>query len=223
MGAAESWVAEVTARRPWPGTLALLIGGAGLYGAVLGSWHGARLALYAGVKLPLALIGTALLTASIHAVLAAGLGLRLSWLGSLLLCLRALAHASVVLLAVAPIAAWFTWTGPAPEAAARTAHNLLFLLHTSLTAGAGVAGALTLAGELRRRAPSARSARLALTAWIATFALVGGEVTWALRPFVGSVYEPVAFLRPDALNGNVYEFVAMDILPHLLRKIGGEP
>jgi hypothetical protein len=34
---------------------------------------------------------------------------------------------------------------------------------------------------------------------------------------VASVYEPVAFLRPNALDGNVYEFIVLDIVPHLAR------
>ena len=51
--------------------------------------------------------------------------------------------------------------------------------------------------------------------WVLAYALVGGEVAWALRPFVGSVYYRVEFLRPDALDGNVYEFIVTDILPHL--------
>jgi hypothetical protein len=36
---------------------------------------------------------------------------------------------------------------------------------------------------------------------------------------VGSVYKPVVFLRQDALEGNVYEFVFTDILPHLLGRL----
>ena len=47
-------------------------------------------------------------------------------------------------------------------------------------------------------------------------AVVGGEVAWALRPFVGSVYLTVAFVREDALDGNVYEFIWTDIRPHLV-------
>ena len=47
----------------------------------------------------------------------------------------------------------------------------------------------------------------AFVAWVLTFALVGGEVAWALRPFVGSVYRPIELLRADALEGNVYEFM----------------
>jgi len=49
---------------------------------------------------------------------------------------------------------------------------------------------------------------------------VGGEVAWSLRPFVGSVYEPTTFLRRDALDGNVYEFVITDIVPYLLQRLG---
>jgi hypothetical protein len=49
------------------------------------------------------------------------------------------------------------------------------------------------------------------------YALVGGEVAWALRPFVGSVSPryPIVFLRQDALEGNVYEFIGSDIVPYL--------
>jgi K+ transporter len=58
--------------------------------------------------------------------------------------------------------------------------------------------------------------------WFSTFAAVGGEVAWAMRPFVGSVSPdyPVVFLRKDALDGNVYEFIVTDILPHLVRALG---
>jgi len=46
---------------------------------------------------------------------------------------------------------------------------------------------------------------------------VGGEMAWALRPFVGSVSleHPLVFLREDALTGNVYEFIGTDIAPYL--------
>jgi hypothetical protein len=40
-------------------------------------------------------------------------------------------------------------------------------------------------------------------------------VAWALRPFVGSIYHPVVLVRPDAFDGNVYEFIWTDIYPYL--------
>ncbi len=85
-----------------------------------------------------------------------------------------------------------------------------------MVAGAGLAGMAVLWRTLERLAGGARRARRMFAAWMLAFALVGGEVAWALRPFVGSIYLPPAFLRPDALDGNVYEFVAGDVVPYLL-------
>jgi hypothetical protein len=65
---------------------------------------------------------------------------------------------------------------------------------------------------------AAKAARIRLS-WIAVYAFVGGEMAWAMRPFVGSVYLPVVFLRDDALEGNLYEFIITDILPHLWRSL----
>jgi hypothetical protein len=61
------------------------------------------------------------------------------------------------------------------------------------------------------------SVRGAYVLWVLAYALVGGEVAWALRPFVGSVSPryPLVFLREDALKGNVYEFIGADIVPYL--------
>ena len=46
-----------------------------------------------------------------------------------------------------------------------------------------------------------RTLRAVYLAWVLIYAAVGGEVAWGLRPFVGSVYQPVVFLRSDALAG----------------------
>jgi len=47
--------------------------------------------------------------------------------------------------------------------------------------------------RIRGGAPNLKKAFLA---WVVTFALVGGEVAWALRPFVGSIYHPIALSAP---------------------------
>jgi hypothetical protein len=125
----------------------------------------------------------------------------------------ALAAGSLLLAALAPVALLYTLSAPPPTEEARTAHNLLYLLHTAFVGGSGLAGMAVLWRGMRS---FGRPARAVFFIWIAAFALAGGEVAWALRPFVGSVYKPVVFLRPDALHGNVYEFVFTDILPHLL-------
>lgn len=208
-----------------PAVVVRLVLGSAAYGAVLGSWHGGRLALYAAIKLPLLLLATAALTGLANALVARALGLPLGVAACLRLALEVLARAALLLAALAPAAALFVWTAPPPAETARTAHNALYLMHAGLVAASGLAAAGLLGERLRAVAPSARKARAVGAIWILLFAWVGGEVAWALRPFVGSVYEPVVFLRSDAFDGNVYEFVVTDIAPHLLSlpPPGGQP
>lgn len=210
------------ARHWWRLCLVMTLGSA-LYGAVLGHWHGPRLAAYVAVKLPLVVLITAGLTLLLSFILGHLLGLPLRFAQVAVLIFLGLASASVLLAALAPVAWLFTISAPPPTAAARTAHNLLYLLHTGFVGGCGLAGSLALGKALRATGRSAAVVRRVHWSWILVYAFVGGEVAWALRPFVGSVYHPVVFLREDALRGNVYEFVFTDILPHLLSPDRGGP
>lgn len=187
-----------------------------LYGAVLGSWHGARLAIYVAIKVPLLLLSTAAITALFNQIIAALLGMHLRPAKTFALTLVPLAIASIVAASLAPVVWFFTHTLPDPSPTQRTLHNVLYLVHVAVIAAGGITGttslrrALTIAcdGNLRM----ARAVRLA---WVFSYGFVGGEIGWILRPFVGSVYLPVVFLRDDAFHGNVYEFILTDIVPHL--------
>jgi hypothetical protein len=197
--------------------LTLMIAGAAAYGAVLGMWHGPRLALYCAVKFPMVLFLTTVVTIAFSWMAAALLGLPLSPGQVIVLNLLALGAAATLLASLVPVAWLFTFSAPPPGTSERTTHNLLYLMHTGFVAGCGLGGMrlLWIALEETRRPRQAVVA--VFLVWIVTYALVGGEVAWALRPFVGSVSAdfPVVFLRPDALQGNVYEFIWTDILPHL--------
>ena len=190
-----------------------------LYGAVLGGWHGPRLAVYSAIKLPLVLLLTSALTVAFSWIAAALLGLRLRFGQVAVLSFLALAAGSLLLASLAPVAWIFTVCSPPPSDHARTAHNVLYLLHTGCVGGCGIAGTATLWKAMARMDAPRRALRAVYAIWVAAFALVGGEVAWALRPFVGSIYMPVHFLRPDALAGNVYEFIITDIVPHLLSRL----
>jgi hypothetical protein len=200
----------------WTPVLVRLVLGAATYGAVLGSWHGGLLALYVAVKLPLLLVSTAAVTALFNTLAARAFGLPLPGFACLRLAFEVLSRAGLLLAALAPAAALFVWTAPPPSLAERTAHNVLYLLHTTAVGACGLAAAARLRERLEAVAPTPRAGRAVFAAWVLLFAIVGGELAWALRPFVGSVYEPIVFLRSDAFNGNVFEFVVTDIAPHLL-------
>jgi hypothetical protein len=200
----------------WIGLTLLMTVASALYGAVLGSWHGATLALYVAVKLPLVLIVTSALTMVFNWLAAVLLGFPLGFLQVAVLTFMALSVGSVVLASLAPIAWLFTVTAPEPTTAARATHNVLYLMHTTFVGACGLTGNVSLWATLRQIGPSPRTARNVYALWVLAFALVGGEVAWALRPFVGSVYYPIVFLRDDALQGNVYEFIITGIFPFLL-------
>ena len=199
----------------WLALLAVTCGCAAVYGAVFGSWHGARLALFVAVKFPLVLLATSALTLPFNWTLAVAARAPLTFRQVAVLTFLTLALASVIVASLAPVAWVFVRSAPPPGDAARTAHNLLYLMHTGIVGGAGLASVALLRGALARRGGSGAGAARAIRTWVVTFALVGGQVAWALRPFVGSVYYRVEFLRDDALDGNVYEFIVTDILPHL--------
>lgn len=217
---ADDLVAGNRVPRRWLELVALMMVSAAIYGAVLGWWHGMRLAGYVAAKLPTVLILTSSFTMLFSWVIARtfGLPLRFSQVGAL--TFLALSTGSVLLASLSPVAWLFTVTAPPPTPEARTAHNLLYLMHTMLVGVSGLVGTATLWRALRAtRLPAPRLAG-AYVAWLAAYALVGGEVAWILRPFVGSVSpeHPIVFLRHDALDGNVYEFVFRDIVPYLLTR-----
>jgi hypothetical protein len=205
--------------RHWARLCLVTAAGAALYGAVLGLWHGPQLALFVAVKLPLVLLLTSLLTVFFSWTVTALLGLPLRFGQVAVLTFLTLAVAGLLLASLTPVAGLFTFCAPAPGVQQRTAHNLLYLLHTGFVGGCGLAGTAALWRAMRRLDAPVRTLRAVFLSWIAIYALVGGEVAWVLRPFVGSVYHPVVFLRTDAFDGNVYEFVFTDILPHLMSRL----
>ncbi len=193
--------------------------GAALYGAVFGSWHGPRLAFFVAMKFPLVMWATTAITLLFNWIAARFLGLPLRLGQVAVLTLLALTVASLVLAALAPVAGLFVYCSPRPTPEARTAHNVLYLMHTLLVGTAGFAGTRALLRALGRLAATRATMAAAYALWLFSFALVGGEVAWVMRPFVGSVYAPVEFLRERPLDGNVYEFVFTDVLPHFGRQL----
>jgi hypothetical protein len=199
--------------------LVTIISGGAIYGAALGSWHGARLSLYVAAKIPILLISTAVVTAFFNFVSASLLGWPQRFRQIFSMTLLPLALAALAAASVAPALWLFSASLPPPSPAQRTLHNLLYLVHVGVIATAGYAGTSRLGESLAELTGSRAVARRIRFAWIAAYAFVGGEIAWILRPFVGSVYLPVEFIRDDAMRGNIYEFIVTDILPHLLEAL----
>ncbi|MGI8819350.1 MAG: hypothetical protein ACR2ID_00510 [Chthoniobacterales bacterium] len=202
------WLAEFNAGSAARCVLVILIG-CGLYGATIGIWRAPLQALSTAAKFPLLIFLTCAGNALLNGMLAQLLGSRLSFRETSLAILMSFATAALILGALSP-ATWFAiWNAPALGSSRATAgHSMTLLLHVSLIAYAGVIGNRRLFGLLERMSGDRATARRVLMSWLAGNLLLGAQLAWVLRPFIGTPQIAVQFLRDDPLRGNFYEAVA---------------
>jgi len=185
------------------------------YGYTIGYWTSPTLALYTAIKFPAVLLLTFALTFPFGWVAARLLGLPVSLREAARLTTAPLAVAALLLASMAPPALLFTTAIEPPSQGARSTHHALYLFHTASVALAALFGTRELWRGLRARSETGASTVQIYVVWVGVYAFVAGEIGWILRPFVGSVFKPVEFLRRDAFDGNVYEFLFLDVLPYL--------
>jgi len=187
--------------------LAIILLGAGLYGAAMGWWREPLQGLYVAVKLPLVILLTTLGNALLNAMLAPLLGLNLSFRQSFLAILMSFTITAAVLGAFSPLAAFVVWNAPpmTPDVKSTLPYGFIKLMHVAVIAFAGIAGTVRLFQLLAQLGGSRAVARRVLFAWLAGNLFLGSQLTWIARPFIGAPHLPVAFLRDTALQGNFYE------------------
>ncbi|MBX7191375.1 MAG: hypothetical protein K1X94_04930 [Sandaracinaceae bacterium] len=185
--------------------LAIAIG-AGAYGAAFGLWRAPLQASFSALKLPCVLLGVATFTAASSAALAPLLGARLRPLQSIVAVLASLAVTSAILGALAPVAIVLVASLPPPGSPDDAAvGQSVVLAHTLVIAVAGTAGVLQLLRLLAQLVPSHAIAKRVVLAWIATQLLIGAQLSWVLRPFVGQPRAAITLLSPQAFEGGFFE------------------
>jgi hypothetical protein len=191
--------------------VAVIAVGAGLYGAAMGWWRAPEQALFVAVKFPLIILLTTLGNALLNAMLAPLLGLNLAVRQSLHAVLMSFTISAAILGAFAPLIAFMLWNAPPltePSLSARTTYSCIQLAHVTIIAFAGVAGNARLFQLLQRLAGGNRgAAQRVLFAWLAGNLFLGSQLSWILRPFLGSPHLPVQFFRTDAMAGGFFESV----------------
>jgi hypothetical protein len=214
---------EAERLRSWSGRwqfapTALFVGaivvGAGAYGAAMGCWRSPLQALMVSLKFPLIILLTSGGNALLNAMLAPLLGLNLGVRQSLIAVLMSFAIASAILGSFSPLVAFLVWNAPPMTPDMRfssSTYYSILLVHVVSIAFAGIAANLRLYQFLRQLSSSRAVALRVLFAWLAGNLFLGGQLTWILRPFIGSPVLPVEFLRPNALQGNFYETVFFSI------------
>ncbi len=203
------WMEQWDARRAGF-CLAVILAGAGLYGASMGCWRSPLQAGYVAVKFPLIILLTTLGNALLNGMLAPLLGLNLRFRQSLLAILLSFTIAAAILGAFSPVLFFLAWNLP-PMTAGRETGWLTFcflkVANVAVIAFAGVMANVRLRQLLQRLSGDAGIARRVLFAWLAGNLLLGSQLCWILRPFFGAPDLGVQFLRPHPLQGNFYETV----------------
>ena len=197
----------------------VIIVGAGLYGGAMGSWRGPLQALFVAVKFPLIILLTTIGNALLNAILAPLLGLNLDLRRSFAAVLMSFAITAAILGSFSPLVGFVVWNASpmrAGDGGSATVYGSILLTHVVVIAFAGIVGNLRLRQLLCELSGNAATARRVLVSWLAVNLLLGSQLSWILRPFIGSPILPVQFLRATALNGNFFEAVF-----HMARRVLG--
>jgi hypothetical protein len=193
----QQWLAHPEARHLM-GFAWVVLMGCGLYGAMVGLWRAPMQAVYTAVKLPVVVLLTAFGNALINGMLAPLLGMNLGWVQCLLVVLMSFTLVSAILGAFAPLAGFLVWNAPPMGiASAGWAYSLLLLGLVGGIAYAGIAAHVRLYQLLLHLAGGPRIARKVFLAWLTVNLVLGSQLSWILRPFVGSPGLPVQFLPTE--------------------------
>jgi hypothetical protein len=202
-----SWLVESGIRWGMVCSLVVLIG-SGLYGFTVGLWHAPRQALYTAIKFPLLIFLTCAGNAVLNGMLAQMLGSGLSFRQTSLAILMSCAVTSLILGALAPVSLFVLYnTPPLDSNATLLGHSVTLLTHVVFIACAGVIANQRLYRLLTTVSASRRVAGRILVGWLSGNFLLGSQLAWVLRPFIGSPGIAIELLRADPLRGNFYEAV----------------
>ena len=202
------WIEQSNVRR-FALHVGVIILGTGLYGAAMGWWRDPQQALYVAIKFPLIILLTAMGNAFINGMLAPLLGLNIPFRQSFSAVLMSFTIAAAILGAFSPLIVFMVWNAPdlASKSLSGLAYNFILLAHVSVIAFAGMTGNVRLFQTLARLGGSRAVAFRVLVAWLAGNLFLGSQLSWILRPFIGSPTLPVEFIRKAAFQGNFFEAV----------------
>ena len=208
------WMLQWNARRALLYVAVIFIG-AGLYGAAMGCWRDPMQALFTAIKLPGIILLTVLGNGLLNGMLAPLLGLNIGFRQALQAILMSFTISASILGAFSLLIFFLIWNAPPLSAHSAGTYGFIMVTHVGVIAFAGIAGNLRLMQLLHRLSGNAAVSRRILFAWLAVNLFLGSQLSWLLRPFIGSPGLPVEFLRSDMFNGNFYETVFKTI-KHLL-------
>jgi len=180
--------------------------GSALYGGAVGFWRAPSQALYTALKMPLLIFLTAGDNALLNGLLAQVLGTGLSFRHSTIVILLSFTLASMILGALSPIVLFLLLNAPPLGSSRHTlGHGITLLSDVAFVAYAGIVANWRLFRFLQRICATSRAGISVFWSWLTVNLLLGSQLSWILRPFIGTPGLPVQFLRDDPFRGNFFD------------------
>src|SRR5262245_13037035 len=181
---------------------ATIVIGCALFGGVVGWWRAPEQAMWTAIKFPLLIFLTCGCNALLNGLLAQLLGAGLTIRQTSLLILMSFTIVALMLAALTPVAVFVLANAPPLASASRgTGHSLVLLMDVLFIAYAGVVANRRLLRLLRHLCPAPGAAQRVFWSWLAGNLFLGAQLSWILRPFIGSPNLAVQFLRDDPFHG----------------------
>jgi hypothetical protein len=157
-------------------------------GAAIGTYRGGEQIAYAAIKLPLVLLGTAALSAPVLTAFGAALGRPARLATDLAIVMSALAYGALLACAGTPL----VLLGRAMD----LSYHQMTLVLVALFGITGIASLRIVITAIASPATRFPGWRTAVAGLGLVFVLVGGQLSWALRPYLVRPRSPeVVFLR----------------------------
>jgi hypothetical protein len=166
------------------------------------------LAIYSAIKVPMLLLVSSAITLPTFYVLHAVLGLRDDFRAACNGLWGAQAAMAITLGALAPVVAFL--------AVSVTDPYFQTLADGALFAIAVGTGQVVLRRHYRLLMVKDPRHRITLGCWAVLYVFFAIQLSWVLRPFLGTPGHPIEFLRPNALENNA-DVVLVDHLARLFR------
>jgi hypothetical protein len=205
-----AWIAERGARGLLS-CIGVIVVGCGMYGATVGLWRSPLQAVYGALKIPLVLLLTAAGNAVLNGVLAQLLGSGLSFRQTSLAIVMSFAVAAIILASLSPLVLFLLVNTP-PLASDGHGGDVMLVALVAAIAFAGVVANVRLFGLIEHASRGRAMALQTLFAWLAGNLLLGSQIAWVLRPYIGPADLPVEFLRAQPWRGNFFEALASAVL-----------
>ncbi len=183
-----------------------------IYGATMGMNHSVLLTISSAIKLPFLFLVTAVICIPSLYTFNVLLGQRFKFLQTVALMTMTLGTTTILLVSLAPLSFFFVLT--------TRDYSFLLLMHVTILGLCGLYGVRYLyrgCSYIAFRMEQPLNTLL-LKIWITIYAVVGMQLGWRLRPFVGSSGSPFELFRPE---GDVNFYIA--VWHALLNLLFGKP